>query len=53
MNATLDPATGALLAQMAAGCGKPIYEMTVDEVRAVVNGSSEILGGTLLAALPQ
>jgi acetyl esterase len=46
MNATLDPATGALLAQMAAGGGKPIYEMTVDEVRAVVNGSSEILGGT-------
>ncbi|HTM02651.1 MAG TPA: alpha/beta hydrolase [Vicinamibacterales bacterium] len=45
MNATLDSATGTLLAQMAAGGGKPLYEMTVDEVRAVVNGSSEILGG--------
>jgi acetyl esterase len=46
MNATLDPATEALLAQMAAGGGKPLYEMTVEEVRGMVTGSSEMLGGT-------
>lgn len=46
MSAILDPATGALLAQMREGGGKPLYEMTVDEVRAMITGSSEMLAGT-------
>jgi acetyl esterase len=45
MNATLDSATEALLAQMQTGGGKPLYEMTVDEVRAMITGSSQVLGG--------
>jgi acetyl esterase len=48
MNATLDSATETLLAQMAAGGGKPLYEMTVDEVRAMITGSA-VLGGPPLA----
>jgi acetyl esterase len=46
MSAVLDPATGALLAQMREGGGKPLYELGVDEVRAMVTGSSEMLAGT-------
>jgi len=46
MSALLDPATDALLAQMRAGGGKPLYESTVDEVRAMVTMSSEMLAGT-------
>ena len=45
MSAAIEPATGALLAQMQAGGGKPLYEMTVEEVRAMVVGSSAVLGG--------
>ena len=46
MNVLLDPATDVLLAQMRAGGGKPLYESTVDEVRAMVTASSEMLAGT-------
>ena len=45
MSAVVEPATGALLAQMQAGGGKPLYEMTVEEVRAMIVGSSAMLGG--------
>ncbi len=45
MSAVIEPATEALLAQMRAGGGKPLYEMTVEEVRAMVVGSSAVLGG--------
>lgn len=45
MSAVTEPATGALLAQIQAGGGKPLYEMTVEEVRAMVVGSSAALGG--------
>src|SRR4051812_2936659 len=46
MSVLLDPATDALLAQMRAGGGKPLYELTVDEARAMVTISSEMLAGT-------
>lgn len=45
MSAVIEPATGALLAQIHAGGGKPLYEMTVEEVRAMVAGSSAALSG--------
>ena len=48
MNAVIDPATGALLEQMRAGGGKPLYEMSIDEVRAMVVGSSQALAGPLI-----
>jgi acetyl esterase len=46
MSVVLDSATDALLAQMRAGGGKPLYELTVDEARALVTMSSEMLAGT-------
>jgi acetyl esterase len=45
MSAVIEPATGALLAQIQAGGGKPLYEMTVEEVRAMIVGSSAVLSG--------
>jgi acetyl esterase len=45
VNAGVEPATEALLAQMRAGGGRPLYEMSVDEVRAMVVGSSAALAG--------
>ena len=44
MSAGVEPATAALLAQMHAGGGKPLYEMTVEEVRAMVSGSAALAG---------
>ena len=48
MSVVLDSATGALLAQIRDGGGKPLYEQTIDEVRATVTASSEMLAGTLV-----
>ena len=45
MSAVVEPATESLLAQMRAGGGKPLYEMSVEEVRAIVVGSSAALAG--------
>src|SRR5215216_6292021 len=45
MSAVIEPATGALLAQIQAGGGKPLYEMTVEEARAMIVGSSAALSG--------
>jgi acetyl esterase len=48
MSAVLDPATGALLAQIHAGEGKPLWQLTVDEVRAQITAASAALAGTLV-----
>lgn len=40
----LDDATTRLLAEMAAGGGKPIHEMTVEEARGLGDGLQEMLG---------
>ena len=45
MSPVVEPATGLLLEQMRAGGGKPLYEMTVDDVRAMMVGSSQVLAG--------
>jgi acetyl esterase len=44
MTVAIEPATAALLAQMHAAGGKPLYEMTVEEVRATVSGSAVLAG---------
>ncbi|MCF8570159.1 alpha/beta hydrolase [Gordonia sp. HY002] len=41
---SLDEATAAFLAQAAEGGGKPLYEMTPDEVRAMNDGFIELYG---------
>jgi acetyl esterase len=46
MSVALDPATAALLAQMHAGGGKPLNQLTVDEVRGIVAASHAALSGT-------
>ena len=46
MSVLLEPATDALLAEMRSAGGKPLYEQTVPEVRAIVTMSSEMLAGT-------
>ena len=46
MSVVIDPATDAFLAQVRDSGGKPLYELTVDEVRAVVTTTSEMLAGT-------
>jgi acetyl esterase len=48
MSAVLDPATDALLAQIRAAGGKPLWEMAVEDVRARITASSEMLAGTLV-----
>jgi acetyl esterase len=48
MSAVLDPDTDALLAGIRAAGGKPLWEQTVDEVRARVTMSSEMLAGTVI-----
>jgi acetyl esterase len=48
MSAVIEPATEALLAQMREGGGKPLYEMSVEEVRGMVVGSSAMLAGPLV-----
>jgi acetyl esterase len=40
---TLDPASAAFLEGMRAAGGKPLYEQTVDEVRANISGASRML----------
>jgi acetyl esterase len=46
MSVVLDSATDAFLAQVRNSGGKPLYELTVDEVRATVGANSEMLAGT-------
>jgi len=48
MSVIIEPATGALLSQIREGGGKPLHEMTVHEVRALVAGSSAALAGPLV-----
>lgn len=45
MSSVVDSATGAFLAQLRAAGGKPLYESTVEEVRAIVSASSAMLAG--------
>jgi acetyl esterase len=46
MSVVIDPATDVFLAQVRGGGGKPLYESTVDEVRAAIGANSEMLAGT-------
>jgi acetyl esterase len=48
MTAVTEPATSAFLAEIREAGGKPLYESSVDEVRAMVVGSSAMLGGPRL-----
>jgi acetyl esterase len=48
MTAVIEPATSTLLAQMREGGGKPLYEMSVEEVREMIRGSSAVLSGPLV-----
>jgi acetyl esterase len=45
MSATLDPSTGTLLAEIAAVGVKPLSEMSVEDVRALVQATSDMLSG--------
>jgi acetyl esterase len=46
MSVILDPATDVYLAQVRDSGGKPLCELTVEEARAQVTASSEVLAGT-------
>jgi len=46
MSVVIDPATDAFLAQVRDSGGKPLYELSVEEVRATITANSEMLAGT-------
>ena len=48
MSVVIDPATDAFLAQVRDSGGKPLYELPVEEVRAMIGANSEMLAGTPL-----
>ena len=48
MSVVIDPATDAFLAQVRDSGGKPLYELPVEDVRAMIGANSEMLAGTPL-----